>query len=56
MTKYRVFCVASLLPVVVAGTGNDLPASVDIQPLHGELLLVLSHHAQEPVRKQMHRP
>ena len=33
--------------------GNDLARSVDVQPLHGELLLMVTHHAQEPVRIQV---
>ena len=34
-------------------TGDDLPRGVDVQPLHGELLLMVTHHAQEPVGIQV---
>ena len=40
----------------MTNTGNDLPRGVDIQPLHRELLFMMPHHSEKPVRVEMDGP
>ena len=40
----------------MTNTGNDLSRGVDIQPLHWELLFMVPHHTEEPVRVEMDGP
>ena len=38
-------------PVVMADTGDNLPSSVHIQSLYGELVLIVANNTKEPVKK-----
>ena len=40
----------------MADAGNNLSRSTDIHLLNGQLTLVMTHHAQEPVGVEVHRP
>ena len=40
----------------MTNTGNDLSRGVDVQSLHWELLFMVTHHAQKPVRVEMDSP
>ena len=40
----------------MTNTGNDLSRGVDVQPLYWELLFMMTHNAEEPVRVEMDSP
>ena len=40
----------------MADAGNHLPRPADVHLLDGQLALVVTHHAQEPVGVEVHRP
>ena len=40
----------------MTNTGNDLSRGVDVQSLHWELLFMVSHHTEKPVRVEMDSP
>ena len=40
----------------MAYAGNHLPKPADVHLLNGQLTLVVTHRAQEPVGVEMHRP
>ena len=40
----------------MADAGNHLPRPTDVHLLNGQLALVVTHHAEEPVWVEVHRP
>ena len=40
----------------MTNAGDDLPGGVDIQSLHWELLFMVAHHTEKPVRVEMDSP
>ena len=40
----------------MTNAGNDLSRGVDVQSLHWELLFMVTHHAEKPVRVEMDSP
>ena len=40
----------------MADAGDHLPGPADVHLLNGQLTLVVTHHAEEPVGVEMHRP